>query len=391
MRFSPFRSTIIVCMGFALFWALGPSLGGKNSNASLSKEKKMKNRDAELAMDPRYGHAVFAGGCFWCVESAFEHFPGVVAVISGYSGGPEKNPTYEQVGSGRTGHTEAIDVIYDPQFVSYSDLVEMYWRQVDPTDLGGQFVDRGPQYRPEIFVVNAEQRRIAEASKAALAASGRFEKPILVPITDFSDFYPAEDYHQDFYKKDPLRYKSYRMGSGRDRFIEKMWGSDKTPPRNAPQADNDGISGRTYKRPDETELRKELTPEQFKVTRQNGTERPFQNAFYDHHEAGLYVDIVSGEPLFSSSDKFESGTGWPSFTRPIKSEHIVEVRDRSHGMERVEVRSKIGDSHLGHVFDDGPKPTGLRYCINSAALRFIPKEKLIAEGYGEFLNQISKE
>ena len=320
--------------------------------------------------------ATFAGGCFWCMESAFEKLDGVVEVVSGYSGGSEVDPTYAQVSAGATSHYEVIQVKYDADRVSYQQLLDHFWRQIDPTDAGGSFVDRGKQYRSAIFYHDAEQKQQAEGSRTQLANSGKFSQPIATEVLALSEFYPAEDYHQDYYKKNPLRYKFYRYNSGRDQYIEKTW-SDYPA---APQSSEAGFT-----KPSESELRQKLTKLQYEVTQQDATERPFANEYWDNKADGIYVDIVSGEALFSSTDKYDSGTGWPSFTQPIASGVLTEHEDRKLFMRRVEVRSKLADSHLGHVFNDGPRPTGLRYCINSASLRFVPKAELAQQGYEQFL------
>ncbi|MDX9786534.1 MAG: peptide-methionine (R)-S-oxide reductase MsrB [Desulfobacterales bacterium] len=381
--------TLMVTM--AAFFGFYPVRGmGK------SMEKKMKTSPEQV------NTAVFAGGCFWCVEADFEKAEGVIEVISGYAGGKTMTPTYEEVSAGGTGHVEAVKVHYDSTKITYEQLLDYFWRYIDPTDAGGSFVDRGSQYRSVIFYADETQQHIAEMSKQQLEASGRFDKPVATEILPLNTFYPAEDYHQDYYKKNPIRYKWYRSGSGRDQFITTTW-TEKEPEKEQeggkmtaaasseikdPKKTSKNENNWTdigYHRPDDESLRRRLTPIQYEVTRQNGTETPFQNPYWNNHRAGIYVDIISGEPLFSSMDKFDSGTGWPSFTRPLVPENIIEKTDKGFFMARTEVRSKLADSHLGHVFDDGPAPTGLRYCINSAALRFVPTADLEKEGYGNFV------
>lgn len=317
-------------------------------------------RDTNMATEK----ATFAGGCFWCMVEPFDEQPGIIEVTSGYTGGTVENPTYKQVCSNTTGHVEAVQITFDPTIFPYEELVTLFWQQIDPTDDGGQFHDRGDSYRTAIFYHNETQKKIAEESKQTLIDSKKFQKPIVTPIIPAKTFYPAEEEHQYFYKRNMFHYKTYKRGSGREQFIKDNWS----------------------KRFDPEDLKESLTEQQYYVTQENGTEPPFQNEYWDHFEDGIYVDIVSGEVLFSSKDKYDAQCGWPSFTKPVMNKQVIEHLDTTHGMVRTEVRSKEGNSHLGHVFPDGPQEAGgLRYCINSASIRFIPKDEMVEEGYERYL------
>lgn len=332
--------------------------------------------------------ATFAGGCFWCMDPPYQEHEGVYDAIVGYAGGTAETAQYSQVVRGTTVHRESVQVTYNPTVVSYSELLDIFWRQINPTDSGGQFADRGLQYTTAIFTHTENQKQLAEAAKKALDDSGKFDAPVVTDILPYSTFFPAEEYHQDYYKKSSDHYERYKKGSGREGFIEENWARTAA----LEYADAQKISSYALTDEERESLREQLDSESYDIIAEEGTERPFINEFWDTKDAGIYVDKISGEPLYASVHKYDSGTGWPSFWRAIDDQFIVRKKDRKLFTTRTELRSRFGDSHLGHLFSDGPTDkTGLRHCINSAALRFVPKDDMAAQGYGRYLELFTQE
>lgn len=343
---------------------------------------------AEEATIDTVATMLVAGGCFWCVEADLEKLPGVIEVVSGYAEGTNENPTYDNYA--QNGHREVAEVTYNPQVVSFEEIAIYAIKHMDPTDADGMFNDRGNYYSSALYYETPAQKELIENLIAEIDAHGPYEKPLAIEVIERPPFWPAEEYHQNYYKKtfSSLKYKYYRNASGRTDFIEKHWGEDTGASlswRETTTSTNDGPWS-DFSKPSDEELKSSLTAMQYKVTQKNGTEPSFSNEYWDNKEVGIYVDIVSGEPLFSSTHKFDSGTGWPSFTRPIEFSYVTEHDDFLLLQPRTEIRSAIADSHLGHVFNDAPAELGgVRYCMNSASMRFIPLAEMEAEGYGAFL------
>jgi len=322
-----------------------------------------------------YAVVTLANDCSRCMEHSFENLPGVHDVIVGHANGQMEKFNSHEVSSDKNSQIDAIQIAYNPNVISFERLLDVYWEQIDTPITTSLISNRDEQNRSIIFYHNAEQKQIAETSRQKY---GRNEQNI-IPIKPAVEFFVAQDHYQNYASDNQSRFNLYRPRSDQDHLINKKWTNEsgfafvKTSEKN--------MNKSTYIKPSDDELRQKLTPLQYEVTQEDGTERPYKNEYWDNHAEGIYVDIVSGEPLFSSTDKFDSGTGWPSFTKPIDGSNIVEKTDRKFFMTRTEVRSPIGDSHLGHLFNDGPAPTGKRYCINSASLKFVPKSDLTKKGY----------
>ena len=379
-----------------------------NTTTMSGNSKPVDNPPASepAVTTPNIQTMLVAGGCFWCVEADLEKLSGVQEVVSGYAGGTTDNPTYEDYAKG--GHREVVEVTYDANEVSFEEILIYAMKHMDPTDDDGSFGDRGEYYSPAFYYQDDGQREIIDQLIAEVNENGPYDKLLAIDIEAEPTFWPAEDYHQNYYKGtlSQLKYQYYRRASGRDAFIEKYWGDDTGPElpwregtEGSRQTSVDGAKTTTttataafwenYEKPDQATLKAELDPLVYRVTQEDGTERAGTSPLDTIYEPGIYVDVLSGEPLFSSKHKYDSGTGWPSFTQPITPEAVTEHEDRRLFSVRTEIRSAIADNHLGHVFTDGPADRGgLRYCMNGAALEFVPKEEMEARGYGAYLDSI---
>ena len=359
------KSIVVFMMLIMSYACTGNAQDAKSNHLKIKENKTMKNQS----------EIYFAGGCFWGTEHFLKQIRGVEQTQVGYANGHVKNPTYEQVCQDNTGFAETVKVVYDPQVVKLNLLIDLFFKTIDPTSMNRQGNDRGSQYRTGIYYTDPALLPDIKADVAAQAVN--YSKPLVVEIEPLTSFYPAEAYHQDYLDKNPGGYCHINPAL-----------FDLAKKANAPSAT---AADKTYQKPDDATLSSKLPAEQYAVTQKNATEPAFHNEYWNEKREGIYVDVTTGEPLFISIDKFDSGCGWPSFSKPIEKSLVKEKRDTSHGMERIEIRSTTGDAHLGHVFNDGPTDKGgLRYCINSASLRFIPKEQMKEAGYGDYLKLLNK-
>ncbi len=349
---------------------------------------------SSTALLPDFRTMIVAGGCFWCVEADLEKLTGVTQVVSGYSGGTTENPTYKNYGTG--GHREVVEVTYDANQVSFEDILIVTMKTTDPTDDDGTFADRGDKYSSAFYYETDEQKAIIDSLIQEVNEYGPYDKPLAIDVEKRAPFWVAEDSHQDYYKGTltQLKYQYYRSASGRNAFIDKYWGANghsmDLPWRSSSSnSNNKTYMWSNYQKPDTETLKNQLDALAYTVTQEDGTERAGTSPLDKNWEEGIYVDILSGEPLYSSKDKFDSGTGWPSFVKPITPDALTLHEDRKLFSVRTETRSAIADNHIGHVFNDGPADRGgLRYCMNGVALKFIPKAEMEAKGYGDFLQYI---
>lgn len=382
--------TLILDSGYGATINFEESLIEKFAPKDIEKEPSLIKKS--MMSSEGFDVITLAGGCFWCTEAYFQEHPGVIDAVSGYAGGGERDASYLKVSTGKTKHREAVQVTYDTKLISTEKILDIYWSHIDPTDTTGQFADNGFQYTTAIFYHTDSQKEVAFDSKKRLEQSRLFDKPIATEILSFSSFFKAEEYHQDYYKKASEHYERYKKGSGRANFVEETWAKDtaiKFLETEQTTSINKKINKKIktdYEYSDEeiSEMLKNLDPLAYHVVAESGTESPFNNKYWDNKAEGIYVDIVTKKPLFSSTHKYDSGTGWPSFWRTIDDNSVTLHEDNSLSTTRTEVRSDAG--HVGHVFEDGPvEKGGRRFCTNSASLLFVAKDKMAQEGYGEYL------
>ncbi len=364
-------SFIGVAIGLAAIIGVVYFTGEKSPNVSAEDSTYITQNEVEEIMEKQNLNAIYlAGGCFWGLEEYFQRMDGVYDVASGYANGNTENPTYEQVLYDGTGHAETVRVLYDPLKISLSQLLEKYFQVINPVSINKQGNDVGSQYRTGIYYTDDADIETINAQMEKVALD--YTEPLAVEVEPLEHFYDAEDYHQDYLQKNPNGYCHIDLSL-------------------ATQGE-ELIDAEDYNKLDTDEIKNMLTDLQYDVTQNNGTERAFSSEYDSFYEPGLYVDIVTGEPLFLSNDKYDSGTGWPSFTQPITPQVVVEGEGNLTHYYGLEVKSRVGESHLGHVFADGPEDEGgLRYCINGASLKFIPYDQMEAEGYGELMELVETE
>ncbi|MBS4461040.1 peptide-methionine (R)-S-oxide reductase MsrB [Aerococcaceae bacterium zg-B36] len=352
----------VIFLGSRLFSSTASS-AEKIKEAAMSQPNETAQKEKKETMKEDIKEIYLAGGCFWGVEEYFSRVDGVTDAVSGYANGKGTTTKYELLS--QTGHAETVKVSYDSTKISLREILLHYFRIIDPTSVNQQGNDRGTQYRTGVYYTDNEDSAIIE--KVFDEQANKLDKPLAVEKGALDNFIEAEEYHQDYLKKNPNGYCHINVN----------------------QASYPVIDESLYSKPSDEEIKKMLTPEEYAVTQKNDTERAFSNRYWDKFDEGIYVDIVTGEPLFSSKDKYESGCGWPSFSKPISPDVATYKEDKSFNMVRTEVRSRVGDSHLGHVFTDGPKDKGgLRYCINSLSIKFIPKDEMESQGYGYLLDYV---
>jgi peptide methionine sulfoxide reductase msrA/msrB len=354
---------VVLLIGYLVF--TGMNNDSKLESESLEGEEINQEMRKEVEVMPNYKNSKFkeiylAGGCFWGVEAYFDKILGVEYTEVGYANGKTEDTSYQEIDS--TGHAETVRVVYDPEVVELEEILEYYFKIIDPTILNRQGNDIGTQYRTGIFYKNEDDEQVI--SNFIESIKSEYDSEIVTEVEPLENFVIGEEYHQDYLEKNPNGYCHINLSD---------------IPNRKPE-----INPSDYEKPSEQEIKEKLTEEEYEITQGKGTEPPFKNEYNDNKAKGIYVDIVTGQPLFSSRDKYDSGSGWPSFTKPIDKGLLRYLEDKSIGMERIEVLSISGDTHLGHVFNDGPEDEGgLRYCMNSGSLRFIPLEKMDEEGYGD--------